>query len=172
MFWISVPTAFKRSHSNCFYLYSAYVAHYCTRFICFWLWSISDWSQFVLERSHSDRFELNLSQIHISQWWLSHTHQCEHGAYKHSLLASSFTDILRFKFSIKNLTRNIQKLSTGRFLQYLNEASDVLNLIISSDFLHEALDNQSLALLAMETTIRQVASGYTEFVFSRLYNIF
>ena len=83
-----------------------------------------------------------------------------HGAYKHLLLASSFTDILRFKFSIKNLTGNIQKLSTRSFLQYLNKASDVLNLVISSDFLLEALDNQSLALLAMETTIRQVASGY------------
>ena len=46
-----------------------------------------------------------------------------------------------------------------------NEESDVLNLVIFSDFFLEALDNQSLALLAMETTIRQVASGYTEPVF-------
>ena len=89
-----------------------------------------------------------------------HTHQCEHGANKYSLLASSFRHIPRFKFSIKNLTGNIEKLNTGSFLQYLNEASDVLNLVISSDFLLEALDNQSLTLLAMETTIRQVVSGY------------
>ena len=67
---------------------------------------------------------------------------------------------LGFKFSIKNLTGDVKKLSTRRLLQYLNEASDVLNLVISSDFLFEALDNQSLALLATETTIRQVASRY------------
>ena len=51
----------------------------------------------------------------------------------------------RFKFSIKNLTGNNQKWSTRSFLQYLNEASDVLNLVISSDFLLEASVN-SLSL--------------------------
>ena len=69
------------------------------------------------------------------------------------------------KFSIKNLTGNIQKLSTRRFLRYLNEASDVLNLVISSNFLLEALDNQSLALLAMETTIYDKLQVGTEPVF-------
>ena len=121
-----------------------------TRFICFWLRSISDWSQFVLERSHSDRFWVkSISDPFRSlvTVWIgaAHTHQCEHSAYKHSLIASSFSHILRFKFSIKNLTGNIQKLSTRRFRQYLNEASDVLNLVIFSDFLLEVSVN-SLSL--------------------------
>ena len=46
---------------------------------------------------------------------------------------------------LKNLTGNIQKLSRGCFLQYLNEASDVLNLVISSDFLLDVSVN-SLSL--------------------------
>ena len=111
---------------------------------------------------HFDRTWIVLRSIHVI-WllWKSVTrldHQCEHGAYKHSLLACSFNNnnnnnnrnisiapfpsspmahidiFYRFKsvISIKSLTGNIQILRTRSFLQYLNEASDVLDLVISS----------------------------------------
>ena len=156
---VHIPIAFMSTLST----------KHTTRFICFWFKSISDRSQVVLERSHSDRFWVKLISGSIQ---LTPTITSVNTVSINTHILPANLDIfLGLNSVLKNLTGNIQKLSRGCFRQYLNEASDVLNLVSSSDFLLESLNNQSLALLAMGTTIRQVWSGYST-CFSRLYNIF
>ena len=103
---ISVPAAFERSHSNCFYLYSGYAVHYSV----YLLLTLIDFRSYLTERSHSDRFWVKLisGSIQLTPTITSlntvpiNTH----------FLRAHFRDILRFTFSIKSLRGNIRKLGT------------------------------------------------------------